>query len=163
MTMSNVGLISVMFQLHDYFKNRNKTSLLLALIGCIVIFLYGSRNPFIAIVIYVFVQLLDVNRGGSKTGNKILLFVAGIFSILFLSNGKMILLAIGSLLDSLGLSSRSLYFLINENDEDITTGRSDIHDKLWSVIWDNPIFGTGIAGDEANIHEYRMLIWRPVN
>ena len=42
---------------------------------------------------------------------------------------------------------------MNSDSEDFSTGRSDIHNQVWELINESPIFGTGICGDEANMHE----------
>lgn len=57
------------------------------------------------------------------------------------------------MLDSFGLSSRTLYYLINADTEDITTGRAEIHDKLWDIVLNAPFLGFGVAGDEVVIQE----------
>lgn len=152
MSMSNVLLMSVLWQLNDLFENKRKMPLLASFIGMTVIFLYGSRNPFLAIVFFICIKILfnrDDNR--SSSGFLKILFVS--FVVVFLSYFKEILIFLSTTLESLGLGSRTLYYLMNADTEDITTGRAEIHEKLWAVIFDNPIIGHGVAGDEAVIDE----------
>lgn len=152
MTMSNVLLMSVLWQLNDYFENKGKLPLLASIIGMIVIFLYGSRNPFLAIVFFICIKIL-FNRDGNRSSSGFLKVLFISFIVVSLSYFKEILIFLSTTLESFGLGSRTLYYLMNADTEDITTGRAEIHEKLWAVIFDNPIIGHGVAGDEAVIDE----------
>lgn len=152
MTMSNVLLLSVLWQLNDFFENKNKLPLISSLIGMLIIFLYGSRNPFLAIVFFICIKILFSGTGKLPSGGFLkFLFVS--FVIIVLSYFKEILIFVAGMFDSLGLGSRTLHYLMNSDTEDITTGRAEIHEKLWNVILDNPFLGHGVAGDEVVIDE----------
>lgn len=152
MTMSNVLLLSVLWQLNAYFDSKNKLALIAAIIGSVVIFIYGSRNPFLAIGFFVSIKILFNSKRKSSSGVAIkLFFVSFVLIVLFFF--KEILAFVGGMLDSFGLSSRTLYYLINADTEDITTGRAEIHDKLWDIVLNNPFLGLGVAGDEVVIQE----------
>lgn len=152
MSMSNVLLMSVLWQLNDLFENKRKLPLLASFIGMTVIFLYGSRNPFLAIVFFICIKILfNIDNNRSSSGFLKVLFVSLV--VVFLSYFKEILIFLSTKLESLGLGSRTLYYLMNADTEDITTGRAEIHEKLWAVIFDNPIIGHGVAGDEVVIDE----------
>ena len=57
-------------------------------------------------------------------------------------------------LDHFGVSGRVVYTLLNsESADDLTTGRSSIHDEIINVILEHPFFGVGVCGDEATIGE----------
>lgn len=152
MTMSNVLLMSVLWQLNDYFENKGKLSLLASFIGTIIIFLYGSRNPFLAIVFFICIKVL-FSRDGKRSSSGFLkvLFVCFVLVILFCF--KDILIFLSTKLESYGLGSRTLHYLMNADTKDITTGRAEIHENLWNVIYDNPLIGHGVAGDEVVIDE----------
>ena len=152
MTMSNVLLMSVLWQLNDYFENKNKLPLISSFIGMLIIFLYGSRNPFLAIVFFICIKVL-FNRTGKQTSGGGLKFLFVSLAIIVLSYFKDILIFVAGVLDSFGLGSRTLYYLMNSDTEDITTGRAEIREKLWNVILDNPFLGHGVAGDEVVIDE----------
>ena len=152
MSMSNVVLLSVLWQLNDFFDHKGKLPLLASFIGTIVIFLYGSRNPFLAIVFFICIKILFGKAGKSSSGGFFkVLFVS--FVLVILSYFKEILIFLSTTLASLGLGSRTIYYLMNADTEDITTGRAEIHEKLWNVIYDNPLIGHGVAGDEVVIDE----------
>ena len=152
MTMSNVLLLSVLWQLNAYFDSKNKLALIAAIIGSVVIFIYGSRNPFLAIAFFVSIKILFNSKRKSSSGVAIKLFFVS-FVLIVLSFFKEILSFVGGMLDSFGLSSRTLYYLINADTVDITTGRNEIHDKLWDIVLNDPFLGLGIAGDEVVIQE----------
>lgn len=152
MTMSNVLLMSVLWQLNDYFENKGKLPLLTSIIGMIVIFLYGSRNPFLAIVFFICIKIL-FNRDGNRSSSGFLKVLFISFIVVSLSYFKEILIFLSTTLESFGLGSRTLHYLMSADTEDITTGRADIHEKLWNVIYDNPLIGYGVAGDEVVIDE----------
>ena len=152
MTMSNVLLLSVLWQLNDFFENKRNLPLFASIIGMTVIFLYGSRNPFLAIVLFICIKIIFSRAGKSSSGGFLkVLFVS--FIVVSLSYFKEILIFLSTTLESFGLGSRTLYYLMNADTEDITTGRAEIHEKLWAVIFENPIIGHGVAGDEAVIDE----------
>lgn len=152
MTMSNVLLLSVLWQLNAYFDSKNKLALIAAIIGSVVIFIYGSRNPFLAIGFFVSIKILFNSKRKSSSGVAIKLFFVS-FVLIVLSFFKEILAFVGGMLDSFGLSSRTLYYLINADTVDITTGRDEIHDKLWDIVLNDPFLGFGVAGDEVVIQE----------
>lgn len=152
MTMSNVLLLSVLWQLNAYFDSKNKLALIAAIIGSVVIFIYGSRNPFLAIGFFVSIKILFNSKRKSSSRVAIKLFFVS-FVLIVLSFFKEILAFVGGMLDSFGLSSRTLYYLINADTEDITTGRAEIHDKLWDIVLNDPFLGFGVAGDEVVIQE----------
>ena len=152
MTMSNVLLLSVLWQLNAYFDSKNKLALIAAIIGSVVIFIYRSRNPFLAIGFFVSIKILFNSKRKSSSRVAIKLFFVS-FVLIVLSFFKEILAFVGGMLDSFGLSSRTLYYLINADTEDITTGRAEIHDKLWDIVLNDPFLGFGVAGDEVVIQE----------
>lgn len=152
MSMSNVLLMSVLWQLNDFFENKRKLPLFASIIGMAVIFIYGSRNPFLAIVFFICIKIL-FSREGNRSSSVFLKVLFVSFVVAFLSYFKEILMFVSSTLESFGLGSRTLYYLLNADTEDITTGRAEIHEKIWAVIFDNPIIGHGVAGDEAVIDE----------
>lgn len=152
MTMSNVLLMSVLWQLNDFFDNKRKLPLFASIIGMAVIFIYGSRNPFLAIVFFICIKIL-FSRDGNRSLSVLLKVLFICFVLVILSYFKNILIFLSTKLESFGLGSRTLYYLLNADTEDITTGRAEIHEKLWNVIYDNPLIGHGVAGDEVVIDE----------
>lgn len=153
MSMSNVVVLSVIWQLNKYFESKDITALVASIIGTIIIFLYGSRNPFLAIATFI---IISVFFKSNKNRNKTRSFFKYVFFVLIcviISNFNVILLILQDVLDSLGVSSRMIYYLMNADTEDFSSGRVDIYNELWKVILDNSLIGRGVSGDEATINE----------
>ena len=153
MSMSNVVMLSVMWQLHAFFKKGSTISLLFALAGLAVIVMYGSRNPLIAIFLYAFILFYDKTKTNRSAASGVkMFFLMG----LLLFGGffwRPILLVVASLLDKFGIQSRSIWLLLNADTNDFSTGRNDIHKDISVLIWEHPLLGAGICGDEANMDE----------
>lgn len=152
MSMSNVVLVAVIWQLYSYFKSKNKIALVSAILGTVVIFMYGSRNPLLAIAFYTIIQFADGSNTNGKAKaslKKLLLIIA---SIVFLLGGKSVLKLLISILGSWGLGGRTLFLLENSDTEDFSTGRDDIHAQVWRLLEEHP-FGIGISGADYHIHE----------
>lgn len=154
MVMSYSALWAVMWQLHAYFKYNNLIALAFAIVGFLIIFMYGSRNPLLAIFAYVIVLILDkMNNNRSKASRVFFLFSMGLL-LLAGAFWRPILMFVAGMLDHFGISGRIVYTLLNsESTDDLTTGRSSIHDEIINVIFEHPFFGVGICGDEATIGE----------
>lgn len=153
MSMSNVVLLSVIWQLNKYFESKDVTALAASIIGTVIIFLYGSRNPFLAIGVFIIISIFfkfEEKRNQSRSFIKWILFI---FICIIISNFNIILLTVQDVLESLGVSSRMIYYLVNADTEDFSSGRIDIYNKLWNVILDNPLLGFGVSGDKARINE----------
>ena len=152
MTMSNVMLLSVIWQLNGFFERKKIVLLVAAILGAAIIFIYGSRNPLLAIVAFVSIKII-FNSGGNRKSASLAIRVFFLTIVLvFIAYFKIIISFIANTLDDFGLGSRTIYYFLNSDTEDITTGRSDIHGSLWNLVFNNPL-GLGIAGDEANIGE----------
>lgn len=162
MSMSNVVMWAVMWQLHAYFKNNSFWSLAFALVGIAVIFLYGSRNPLLAIFIYGLILLYDRSKSKKYSSSFMPLLLVGLLMVGLVLNVKPILNGLSSFLEGHGLSSRSLTLLLGADTEDFSTGRNDIHNEIRKLIWDNPIVGSGVCGDEANIGEMAHSLYLSV-
>lgn len=155
LTMSYVGMWAVMWQLHAFFKQSNKLALLFAVLTSFIIVLYGSRNPLIAIVIYIIIMLFDMAKNQKSKEVRLLSYILIMLFCLFGLFWKRILGFVFSLFESFGLSSRTINMFLEaaEGDGDFSSGRNDIHDELIKLIFDHPIFGMGICGDSANMNE----------
>lgn len=153
MSMSNVVMWAVMWQLHAHFKQGNKLSLLFAIVGFMVILMYGSRNPLLAIVIYGLILTYDKYwKSNSSMSNPFIVFFTLIMMLLAV-NLKPILLAISDTLGGMGIASRSIGLFLSVGTDDFSTGRDDIHKDVYKLISDNTMIGTGVCGDETQIGE----------
>lgn len=106
----------------------------------ICILTFGSRGALVVFLIYIIYDLI-------QKSNKNILVLVGL-SIAFMS----ILPLFESFLDSYGISSRTLSFLIGGNIA-ASEGRDDIYEAVCKVISDNLLTGVGIYGDRVVIDE----------
>ena len=151
MSLSYASLVAVMWLLHSFFKEKNKVALLFALTGIVVILLYGSRNPLLAIISYVLIELLDSaengKNGAKRSFYRVLLFFSAIAMLFY----KEILIALSGMAESFGFNSRTLTMLSSDGID--MSNRDTIHDQLWNLINENPLTGIGIQGDVARMDE----------
>lgn len=154
LSMSYVALWAVMWQLHAFFKQSNKLALIAAIITTAIILVYGSRNPLIAIAVYVLIQVINNTRGKSnvqKFFSHLFLCLIALLAVFW----KQVLLGVFILFEHFGISSRSINYILEatESDVDMSSGRNDIHEELIKLIYDHPFFGMGICGDSTNMNE----------
>lgn len=154
MPMSNVAMWAIMWQLHAYFKQGNKWALFAALICFAVLFSYGARNCLLAIAAYLLIFFFYKVRRGRTNTSQVLFLCSVAFFVVCAVFWHTILVATAAFLDNMGISGRAIYTLLDSDDiDDLTTGRSAIHDRLIQLIWEHPLLGMGICGDEANMGE----------
>lgn len=153
MTMSNVVMWSVIWQLHAFFKSKNRLALVAAIVGFAVIFMYGSRNPLLAISCYVAIEIYDSLKNSKSSFTKGLAFVLVVLVGLFALQGKQMIVSGAKVLQAMGIDNRTLELVVNVDTEDFSTGRDVIHKDINALIWNNPYTGNGICGAEAKIEE----------
>lgn len=147
LTYSYVTLIAVMWMLHFYFERKKMCYLIGAILGIVVILLYGSRNPLLAIFSFGILEFLRVT--GKKHLGALACFVCvGLVLIVFY---KPILLFVNDILRSYDISSRTISLLLL--DEVSMSGREIIYDTLFGVLNENPLIGYGISGDQVLMGE----------
>lgn len=150
-SLSYAVMIAVMWLLHSFFKNKSLKALVIAIVGIVVILLYGSRNPLLAIGAYIFVELFDKavyeNNTSTRILYKVILFIGGVMSIFY----KDIIRGLLKISAEFGVNSRTLGML-SEDTVDMTN-RDTIHKQLWDLINENPLTGLGIQGDIARMDE----------
>lgn len=158
-SLSYAVLVAVMWLLHRFFKDGGVMPLTFSVIGVMIIVLYGSRNPLLALFLYLFFEIWDKSSNNKIRGvlYKFILLTVGIMFFFY----KPIIRFLAGLSESFGFNSRTL-FLLSEADVD-QTGRDSIHKEVWRLINNNPIIGTGIQGDRTNLgemaHSLFLNIW----
>lgn len=112
----------------------------LSIVGLISLLLYGSRGSLVTLFILfiIFIWL--------KMHNKKLLIFGCIILIFMTVFGPMIISNIITKMISFGIDSRTIEKLLNGNLFK-SNDRMMIYEYLMTIIFKNPIFGTGICGD----------------
>lgn len=146
MPLSYVTMVAVMWILKRYLNEEKIRWICLAILGIIVIIIYGSRNPLLAIAAFIIISVARKVSGGSgKTKIKYLVitFIGCIIMVFW----KELLILFGKFLETYSISSRTILLLTS--DKISTSGRDVIHSTLWSALNQHPFFGFGVLGDEV--------------
>lgn len=132
---------SIMILIFMFFKENNKFSLMLSLIGIIELVILGNRGALLSILVLI-VLLILYQSSFTKT-ILVILFVF-IPSILILSSNT-ILISFYTFFKSIGLPSDFLYRFINGTISN--TNREWIYDTLINQLRTSNWFGRGLWGD----------------
>lgn len=135
----NMGLsYALLLPMMTLYKKGTLFSYFGAVFCFLTILVFGSRGGLVAGVIYIVYDLYKKKR-------RYLLYI--IISSFFIVNVAMLF---GDYLNSLGISSRTLSFIIGGGMSS-AEGRDVIYDKAIALISNNFLFGLGIYGDRVNM------------
>lgn len=140
----------------EYFIHSQKKYIVPYAIGTIIIFISGSRGSIIWTVI-MFLLFLPLKWKNMEKRRRIrLVFILVLLSIVIITvylNYQAILLALSTLLSKKGISSRTLYSLLEGSFSD-GNGREQIYSLAIDLIKSGGLFGHGIYGDRFIIGNY---------
>ena len=135
----NMGLsYALLLPMVILYKNGGMLSYIGTFICFICILVFGSRGALIAGVLYILYDIVKKNKRN--------LFYIAIASFFVISMA----ISFGDYLESLGISSRTLNFIIGGN-LSAAEGRDDIYPKAIALIQENWFFGLGIYGDRVHM------------
>jgi hypothetical protein len=146
MPLSYVTMVSVIWLLYRYFKEEKMIWLILAMMGIVVIVLYGSRNPLLALVAFIIISVLRKILN-TATRHKILYLGITLIGSLVLLSWRECLLVVKDVLMRVNISSRTLELLTQDTIS--TSGRDVIHAELFTALNKHPFTGFGVLGDEV--------------
>lgn len=150
MPLSYVTMVSVMWFFDRYFREEKIRWLICSFVGIIVIVAYGSRNPLIAIVSYVAINVFKkINK--SETKHKVRYLIVAVVFCVAVMFWRELLEVFGEALSVFGISSRTVKLLTSETIS--SSGRDTIHSSLLTALNDHPFIGFGVLGDEVVINE----------
>lgn len=133
--------------LFKYQSNHKVLTIIAFVLTTFYILVSGSRGPLVAIAVAVLAVLFT---GKMSTGKLVWIFVVVVGAIVFLVGYSFFLGLIQNLLDSLGMSSRTLSMMIQGNIA-YDSGRSEFHQDLIEAINESPILGLGAFGGEVAV------------
>lgn len=142
MSVGYALLFPVCFVFQHFFNEKRIIDLIIAIVGSILVLLYGSRGPLLCIAIYlslIFIKSIDIKKMNTF---KIFFLFFIMLSILF---HKQIIMFVINLFNDLGFSSRTLYMFINEEIKS-DSNRIPLYDEFIDIILKRPILGYGIMG-----------------
>ena len=131
--------------------NLNKIDIIFTLSGIVMIFTLGSRGAMLAVIIGIVFYILINSRLSVKN---ILYFIPLTLITIFLSTNFLLSLErFNLLLQYLNINSRTLNLLLAGNASS-DSGRGKLFEYSISGIINNPIIGTGMAGDREVLGAY---------
>lgn len=147
MAYGNALMLVASLLLFKYRDNGRLSSLIAFLITVFYTVVSGSRGPVLCIAALILAALLTTKSGLGKIVWLGIVILTGIVLIIWYSD---ILSLIVEIMDSLGLSSRTLNFLI-EGSITYDSGRGEIYEALIYSINRSPILGLGAFGGHSTV------------
>jgi O-antigen ligase len=145
MVYSYLILVPIIILLYKLYNKFNVLDFILVIFGVCSILIIGSRGPILSIILFNTVFLLInlfKNKMKIKYGINLLLITIFFVFVYF----DELLYKIDMFLRDYGISSRTMYLLMNNN-ADFSSGRLDIYKLTIEEILKKPILGYGLAGD----------------
>lgn len=134
-------------------KNKNIKDLVIAAVGIMMIFIGGSRGPFLGITIFgVLYVLMTTSESKYKIRKTLLLLIIGGFVFVYY---RPLLTFVGNALESFGISSRTITKLL-EGSISEDNGRSLIWLNAVNHIRENP-FGSGAMGARNALYKIHYV------
>lgn len=134
-------MIPMLFHMNEYFSHKKRKYLILILAEAIMLLVYANRGCWLGILFFAGYKMFW--ESDAKNG-KVLLSLIAVF-VLFIF--PLMIEEISSVLNSLGISSRSLQMLMNGSFVNDSSNRDDIWKDALAMIEERPIFGWGLGGE----------------
>jgi hypothetical protein len=145
MGMSYSVLFPAMFLYYTYSETKNKLDLMFFLLGVAMILVFGTRGPFLCLIVFLLVFLFLNYRQNAVMTINLLLVIGAIFIFL-----RPIMIVLMFLTRMVGLSTRIFESYLEDNllNYENSSGRNEIHEILWNyIINDRGGIGYGFGSD----------------
>ncbi len=144
--------------------DKNKFYFIIFLIGSILILLYGSRGTLVSIFFMLLMYFIFLSNYKFRRSKFSILFISILLLVLFYIFSPFLLEILLSIVDKIGVDSRTLYLIINN------TFTTDVHrmriiNEAISLILKNPFFGHGPLADQhyLNIYVHNIFLELLIN
>lgn len=144
MTLSYFLLIPIMILINELIIKYNTKNLIFSGFGIIVLVLIGSRGPLLCLGAFLFISILFNIQKVSIV--KRMIIIVCLFILMICIFSQEIIQSISNFLLKLGIYSRTFSLFINKNITSLT-GREFVYQKSLEMIYNNPIFGYGVAAE----------------
>ena len=163
MSASYALLPHVLMVCYAMFKKANVFNILVSILGFVLIASFGTRGPFVCLLLFIIFYLLFVKKYKRPVASKLIVCVVG-FGILGFTD--LIVLFMQQLTQELGMSSR-IFDIMEEDsvllDYSNSSGRDSILATLFRELQKDVPFGYGIAGDRRFVgiyaHNFAVELW----
>ena len=137
-------VIPTLIHMSEYYLKCKWYFLVLIALELVMILLYANRSILLCVSFFVVILVLF---GTINYKRKFFIITAvGALVLFFFIGGDALLSDVVSLLDSKGISSRTINMMYNHN-MDYDTGRGDIWNCCFTMIQEKPILGWGLGGE----------------
>lgn len=131
-------------------QEKNKWYYALSAVALVCILVAGSRGPLVGVALVVMVHITDWIRDRSALQRFILTASAAIILIFLIMYMDLIMMGLGHLLQSMGVSSRTVTMLASGNYSS-DNGRARLYEIAIELIKSGGPFGNGVYGDRYEI------------
>lgn len=146
-------LLSVFFELG---KRHKRICYLFAACSLVLILIAGSRGPLVGVAIMLVIWVLEFIWSRPIKQRIILLGGAVLFGAVFLLNMNAIFTTLGTMLQNMGINSRTVMKLASGNIID-DNGRTRLYEISMDLIRTGGAFGHGIYGDRYVIADITSI------
>ena len=143
MPLSYAILLQLLIVVDHFTETRKWYDFLLASLLVSLIVICGSRGPLLSFFFYL-VLLIGFSKRLSTSKRLVLIFTILILIVITIAAMDRILLFLIGVLDEHDISSRTLYYLLEQNYSG--TGRDVLYRLYINKAFHGPLFGFGIAG-----------------
>lgn len=155
MTVGYILLYPICFSMSRI--RENKKYICLVLMSGLIILVYGSRGPLLAVMIFaLMIFLFDKEKRNAE--NFVWRMILVFFVIIVCFFYREILLFVRDIFNNKGISVRTIEKLLMGNIA-VDSGRSIFYDLAIKNIHEKPILGWGIAGDVVCMEQYPHLLF----
>ena len=159
-------LPSLLYLVYWAFEKRKIVYWVIAVISLPIIFIFGTRGPMLACVVFLALELFFKVFLNKSLLLKVLFVVAGIVVLwlLFFSDALVQLAQfLSEKFESYGFSTRIFDFFL-EGDIAHSSGRDEIYNSAINAIFQSPAFGYGVMGDRVvtnavYVHNIVLEFW----
>lgn len=160
MSFGKAAMIPSIFLFSKAFRKGSIRDYILAILCTMTIFLLGSRWPLLCIGVFLIYGITNKLYSNKKTFIPAFLAVISI-AILIYINYMEILVGLNVIFSKMGVSSRTLTYLLNDSIA-YDSGRSEIHAELLLKLKESPLFGYGAFGGNVTVglpHSFVLDTW----
>lgn len=141
-------LPGTLFVIGYYIYSRKPFFLATAIAGALYAIMLGSRGPILLALIFTALGILLINPGLSVKKAFAVIIIFGSAIVFINSNAyQNILLFMRSFFASHSVSTRVIDFIISGRYVSYTSGRTDLYEKLLTILQNRPILGYGLFGE----------------
>ena len=154
-------LPSILYLIYWALTKNQAKYWILAVLGALMSFIYGTRGPILINIVYIAVGLFFLMTIKKSSATKVI-YSIGFFALIFIFSTDAILIPLALRLSRFfgryGFSTRIFdYFLVGEITD--SNGREELSSRVIEAIKENPIFGYGIMSDRVIAGNYAHNIF----